>query len=565
MPAMLVGTLCGNNNPSCVTGPPTYVPPLCGYTQGNGYAPPSGSYSPCVQHIPVPMRYQGSPGLARAASPDCVRATPPNGYKPTRALQHNLSPQGQARNRSASKHPLGHQAIDPLTRSTPVQPQAQPQLQPHPQPMSNVSLAITSKCPSDLTAGDTYLVQGKEYLLNSKLGQGAFGKVWLVSQQSQGSSSVKNEYALKVIKAREGENSRREDAVFEVQVLQHLTASLSQDAKSKHRVPLYVGHCFSQACVSCVMTRLPGKPFDQWLYGVDENAHKTIDPDVLMNGSLPEGKFRSMSLVSACSAATTIIASLSPVLGTLQSFAFHRDISSHNILVHHRCHDPKQGPTIDVSLIDFGLATSSRKWGECWKTKNICGDPRYWTPAAWMNLTFGPKYLETHPNQGFVRQYKERLDHFSIGIFALEAFFALWHGRDDSGVGHQIEPVRMAWCSYWKLAIQTFQNFHGMELSTLRRRITSDQTINHLDHKLKLLQNALEIFAKNVPNHACTLLFTLCADFLAKQGTLSWADVVRYTQKQPSAKENTVIDVPIVVAEPRRASHRRVRTLEGCW
>merc|ERR1719301_147537 len=88
-------------------------------------------------------------------------------------------------------------------------------------------------------------------------------------------------------------------------------------------------------------------------------------------------------------------------------------------------------PAVEVSLVDFGLAVKTRAWESgSWKTTNVSGDARYWTPGAWMNVAFGSKYLEDHRNQGFARQYKERLDHFSMGVLALEVFFALWDGRN---------------------------------------------------------------------------------------------------------------------------------------
>jgi serine/threonine protein kinase len=421
------------------------------------------------------------------------------------------------------------------------------------------TLAAQTSSTADL--GDVTTVAGKEYLIKSELGRGAFGKVWLVRQQSAGLEE--QEFALKVMEMRSEDKTAIQAARFEVEVLKHLSNSLPQGIKDSGRVPLYVGHSVSsdvsgKTCIACVMTRLNGGPLDQWLYGVDEEVHKHIDPEKLLNGALQGGKVRSMSLSAACSTSIDLLTNLCPVLSTLSSYAFHRDICSHNVLVHQV--KSARDSSLTFAMIDFGLATNAKTWSGLWKTSNICGDPRYWTPGAWMNLEFGWKYLETHPNSGFVRQYKERLDHFGVGVFVLELFFALWNRSDDSS-GNQIELVQDAWHSYWKLSIQTFQDFHKTDIVSLRKKLTRAQTVSQLHTKLQTLRSKLQEFAQKVPNHIVTPLFTVCADLIYEWGTLSWDDIARDARKPPSSGKGAVVNVTV---EPvKKPSHRRVRTQAG--
>jgi len=133
-----------------------------------------------------------------------------------------------------------------------------------------------------------------------------------------------------------------------------------------------------------------------------------------------------------------------------------------------------------------------------------------------------------------------------MGILGLETFFALWNDINDSIAGPQLDPVKMAWRNYWRLALETFQDFHRLELSMLRKKLTQSQMVNHLDRKLQVLRNALRIFAQNVPKHACATLFTVCADLIDEWGSMSWNDV-KTIQKQPSS--GNVIVVPVAVVE----------------
>jgi hypothetical protein len=561
-----------------MSGQAAYASPVKG-TVGGGFAQyaTKSPISTRIQGTAMTPQSQRSP-VTNTATPKSV--TTPSGYASPnvgRALQLNMSPRGQALNASPSQIVCQQKALNAspsqivaapvkntsrISSSPAPTPLRQQQYQRPINPMS--SLASAPPDSKFLSEGEVTKVGGKEYVIISQLGQGAFGKVWLVRQQNSGAGE--NEFALKVTTSKEGDTNAQKGAVFEMQVLQHLTAHLSKDLKDAGRVPSYIGHHVShqgKSSVACVMSRLYGGPLDVWLYGVDEEVHKTINPEFLISGPLVGGKMATMRLSGACNVALSVLAQLAPVLHTLQSFAFHRDISNHNILVRDVIKDPVVAK-IDISLIDFGLATSTRTWYDDWRTSNICGDPRYWTPGAWLNLAFGWKYLSTHPNTGLVRQYKERLDHFSMGILGLEMFFALWNGIDDSGAGRQLEPVQMAWSNYWRLALETFQDFHRLEISMLRKKLTQCQTVNTLERKLQVLRTALLSFAQKVPNHACATLFTVCSDLLDEWGQMSWTALQHHVQKQPTPSDYRTIDVDVAVVEPKQnRTHRRVRTTAG--
>eukprot|EP00746_Dinoflagellata_sp_MGD_P041029 gnl/MRDRNA2_/MRDRNA2_19909_c0_seq1.p1 gnl/MRDRNA2_/MRDRNA2_19909_c0~~gnl/MRDRNA2_/MRDRNA2_19909_c0_seq1.p1 ORF type:complete len:640 (+),score=114.12 gnl/MRDRNA2_/MRDRNA2_19909_c0_seq1:76-1995(+) len=383
-----------------------------------------------------------------------------------------------------------------------------------------------------LVVGDVAFVGGEEYQITKKVGQGAFGKVWSVQQTSV--SQAPNELALKVMSFMESDAAAQEAAEFEVDVVKYLEANLSASVKNARRVPSYVGHDVSagisgKKSVAYVMTLLQGGPLDKWLYGLDEADFVNIDPRTVLYGPLSTGRLGTMSFLDASRTAKMILTSLSPIFATLQQFAFHRDISNHNILI---C-DVSQ----DVSLIDFGLATSTDTWNKRWKTSNIAGDPRYWTPSAWLIFASDAQSLETDPNQGLLRQYKERVDHFSMGILTLEVFFALGKVNGDHTLDDlALRPVQMAWYSYWQFVIELYQECHKsrksgniskmrMEMAIRKSGAVRPAKVDQLLQRLQVLGKSLKHFSLSVPEHAAASLLYVCADLIDERGTLSWTEV----------------------------------------
>ncbi|CAE8641877.1 unnamed protein product, partial [Polarella glacialis] len=130
------------------------------------------------------------------------------------------------------------------------------------------------------------------------------------------------------------------------------------------------------------------------------------------------------------------------------------------------------------SVLDFGLAVRSQKWHLEWQGRNIAGDPRYFSPSAWMQLTYGYKYLEAHPEEKLLRLYSHRLDHYAFGVMAAEVFFALWKGpeefkdeKSEEGAKWRqaIEAARKAWRAYWTQSVALFQKFHAIGAVAIRQ------------------------------------------------------------------------------------------------
>ena len=206
------------------------------------------------------------------------------------------------------------------------------------------------------------------------------------------------------------------------------------------------------------MSFVRGYALDQWLYGISDEEHKRIDAGMLVDGRLPGGRQQSMYLSAACDFTRSLVSQLVAVAVVLHSIALHRDVSSHNVFVD--IHDPDaadRAHRASFALTDFGVAVCSGSWHREWCISNLAGDPRYWAPPAWMALAFGFRYVETHPNRGFHRQYLSRIDHCSLGVLGLEVLFALWNRDDTNEAAPGMAEAREAWCIYWHAVIRLFR------------------------------------------------------------------------------------------------------------
>merc|ERR1719361_1855919 len=218
------------------------------------------------------------------------------------------------------------------------------------------------------------------------------------------------------------------------------------------------------------MSKLEGKPVDQWLYGVDENYLKAIPMAELLDGPLPGSKLATRDLAGASLAAAALCSQLAPVFAALTKIAYHRDVSAHNFLV--RGADGAE----EFALLDFGLAVRASSWQRECKMQNISGDPRYFSPAAWLLMVHGYKYLDSHPNPSFLEQYKCRMDHFSFGVLVLEVLFALWRGPEaepklDTPQAQALAAARAAWRAFWADCMAFFQMFHKQGAAATREAL----------------------------------------------------------------------------------------------
>lgn len=396
------------------------------------------------------------------------------------------------------------------------------------------------KIDSDIAAmnatqiGDVVQVGSFSYEVTRQLGRGAFGVVWEAfvkdEDESEGGTFV---VAIKC--SMPSSQPAMEGAVTETQVLQQLTEALSSDMAASCHVPRYLSHRIvggtpGKSAVTLAMSKVTGRPVDNWLYGVPEKRLMTITMTELFYGPFPEGQFKSMNFDAACAVASGLLLQVSPVFAALSGIAFHRDISAHNFMVNDL--SDAQGPQFDFTVIDFGLAVHSRNWKKMWPTTCIAGDPRYWSPATWMHFVYGHKYVIMHPDQSHRRQYEERLDHFPMGVLVLEVLFALWEGPggcsvDDVAIRELLE-VRRAWREYFSGAYILFQEFHANEgtgVTKLRERLLRSRDLIKLGDDLKSLCSALRAAAHCSFNAAVTPLLKVAADLLSATGSISWQQI----------------------------------------
>jgi len=427
----------------------------------------------------------------------------------------------------------------------------------------------------DLTPGSEVQIGNRCFVLQKMIGQGAFGVVWTAFDKMYGADSCL--VAMKIMNTRSQEDL--DMAIFEAELLRRLRGQLS--AISYGRVPQYIAHSTDAhprghpgGVVNLAMSFVPGVVLDQWLYGINDEEHKRIDVCQIVSGQLPGSRMHSMTLIGACAFAGELVAQFAGVFAALQPVAFHRDVSSHNVLVNFAESGGLQVTgrecTLrpDFALIDFGLAVRSDTWHHEWSESNLAGDPRYWMSPAWMAFAFGFDHVENHPNPSFHRQYLTRIDHYSLGILGLEVLFALWdveHRFDEERAPGMIE-ARKVWCSFWEAMFSLFQMFHmqGPEETRQYLECSAQDGIAHLSDVLKQVQQALRAAEADPANAGRAPLLHVLADLVDEHGVLEWSEIppmfgVR-AEPEPSP---TIVESHIPVhAEPMAGTWSTVQTSE---
>jgi len=402
------------------------------------------------------------------------------------------------------------------------------------------------------TVEDEVEFGNRRFKLFGVIGRGAFGVVRKAiestSSRTEGLQHVARPAAVKFMTTKTAQAF--ETAIFEAELLRLLTEGLG--ATSNSRVPQYFGHDAARdgpgGLVRLAMSYIPGVVLDQWVYGISDAQHKRVDVGQLVSGRLPGGRQRSMGLTAACDFARALLAQLASVMVVLEPIAYHRDISSHNVLVD-TSGDPHDRATGSPSfaLIDFGLAVGSGTWPDEWNNSNLAGDPRYWTPAAWMAFAFGFHFVEGHENQGHVRQYLHRIDHYSVGVLGLEILFALWDEGSYSleGSAPGLMEVREAWCAFWEAAVRLFQMFHVQGPLATREHLTSMQEsgMAFMTRLLARVRETLRSAAAETANLTQSGLLRTLADLIDEQGTGQWESIVGLVNtkvpKPPTAQSAT--------------------------
>jgi serine/threonine protein kinase len=304
---------------------------------------------------------------------------------------------------------------------------------------------------------------------------------------------------------------------------------------------------------------------DKWLYGPSFNEHrlKNIRIDELLDGPLPGSQLATRGLEGAAQVAAELLRQTSPVFDALADIAFHRDVSAHNFLVQE---DETGG--LSFGIIDFGLAVRSRTWARVYKTSNLAGTPNYFPPSTWMFFTQGHQYLEEHPDDGYLRQYQERLDHFAIGALALEMFFVLWNGEGCAeDAEDQFKDVRKAWRNYWKRAVKLYQDFFNKGPVNLRRALQGSREVSIFAETVHSLLVALRAAAFAAPETLAGRVFEAAAVLLDPKGVANWSDIPSLLVQADNAAAIASLSqigpsAPHVPARSRTYSHRRHWTVD---
>jgi len=380
------------------------------------------------------------------------------------------------------------------------------------------------RCPTQ-DGSKEILISDRLFRFQELIGCGAFGLVWKAQELDTGDQRPC--VAVKVMKATSHENFCM--AVFEAEVLRLLTMQLPSDCGNS--VSKYVAHsaCKSSAggTVHIAMSYIPGSVLDQWMYAISDEETKRVDINKIVNGWLPGSRQRSMHLAGASSFALDLVSQLSVVLAALSPIAYHRDISAHNVMIDITQEGEMLKPSF--ALIDFGFAVNSGSWNQKWNNSNLAGDPRYWTLATWKALAFGFRYVETHPNPGFHRQYQSRIDHYSIGILGLEVLFSLWdsdrQGDVESAPG--ILEARAAWCAFWDASFRLFQMFHLQGPDQTRQFLDLSQqcVLRRMADLLSDVYTKLRAVTVHPSNATWAQLFRVLADLVDENGIFSWAEI----------------------------------------
>lgn len=380
-------------------------------------------------------------------------------------------------------------------------------------------------------------IDGRIFDLVRELGNGVSGVVWEGHERSPGSCPV----AIK--RSRFPGLEGAESALYEAEVLRRMTQAFRGSNAVSRRVPQYICHkavveAQRSVCVNLAMTKVNGQPLDQWLYGCSEAQTMTIRNPRLLDRPLP-GQHGSCSLDDACAVAAAFTGQAASVLEELNKFSYHRDISAHNILVSASASPetlgkpPSSQMHLDFVIIDFGMAVPTQTWPKEWREQMISGDPRYWSPAAWILVVNGVDHLSKHPEQGLREQYVSRLDHFPLGVLILEVFFGLWAGpaRDTfaaavPGLLHTLD----VWRRYWAHASALFQAVHKNPEGQVRK-MTASQDLPQLFGELEALRDALRrsAAAMQLLRPVLARLWIVAADLLEARPSgqrLSWRQVL---------------------------------------
>lgn len=350
------------------------------------------------------------------------------------------------------------------------------------------------------------------------LGKGAFGQVWEAQERG-----VAGAPAAAVKSTEVQDQAGLNAALLECDVLRQLTQALHPASDTARHVPRYLAHCVMASEVRLAMTRAEGQPLDRWLYGAGIHDMKHLAAAEIVEGLPGRSRVGSLGLAEACDVVGALLSQLSSVFVALQSLAYHRDISAHNIHV-----SEAADGGLEFVLIDFGMAMHVGSWHREWQTCSLGGDPLYWSPAGWTVFAHGPQYLDKYPH--FRWLYKERADHFSLAVMLLEVFFGLWAGptRDTCPNVGLVAVAHSHWRAYFLRVLQLYQQFHsgnGHGFMRLRESLAVSQDLALLTAEWKTLCSALRTAASNIRDSPCSNILLAVAGLLDSQTPLAWEQI----------------------------------------
>jgi len=366
------------------------------------------------------------------------------------------------------------------------------------------------------TATRTLQINGRTLTVVRELGRGAFGVVWEAQDLMVSTRSV----AVKL------SSSCRPHilalAVQEACLLKQLTALLDScaGAELRRRMPQYISHSKEEGKVTLAMTKLKGKPLDQWLYGMSDVGLSGKSIPQLLDGPFPSGEFGTCDFHQACTITSLLVSQLVPVFSLISQRALHRDVSAHNLMV-----DVVKDGKLEFGVIDFGLAVPSQSWQHEWRCTNIAGDPRYWSPATWMLVSGQSVGLSSFSDESFQRHYEQRFDHFPFGLVLLEAFFSLWHGQfaESAAQFPSLRKAQERWRNYWAKANSVARDFHKYGVEVMRKRLVDFDIGRIVSNAVSLVSALGQAQRELQPYHAeVSGLLRVMADFVDTTGTLSW-------------------------------------------
>lgn len=425
-------------------------------------------------------------------------------------------------------------------------PQASPEASPAPtgRRLRTPSPPEVADPPRRLSPGDTVEVGGHTFHIVDELGAGAFGIVF-EARETNSTQPLAVKLSLPTT------DKERARSIFECDVLRQLGDMLPADG----RVPKYVAHSAGANSIVVAMSKADGKALGEWLYGAACGAECPAPPASASDAAVLGCQAGSKDLAGATSISAALARQMAPVFSSLQGIAYHRDVSAHNFLVNV---DDNCCPSF--TMIDFGLAVDSSTWAQDWRSFEIGGDPRYWSPAAWMQFAHGASYLEQHQDARLRELYLERLDHYSFGVLLLETLFALWGGASlDQDCGEAMIKAQAMWRAYWARSCSLMKRVFG-DVELLREQMMHSRELHLFSAAHEALCSSLRAAAAaEVVGTELSAVLLLAVELVDVQGTVAWEQIPVLLADSVASSTECVAE-PVV---PQTPSSRHRRTLSA--